>query len=139
MIPRPRFTLRTLLIAVALCAIGLAIHGIIPKPELLPTIRYGDQQSRILQRFGQPSKKTLNINGTENWIYFEPIKVRDSSGKEITLNIQPRPKWDWPKYGYDKWLVITFHDGSVVGAVVADTWDGRPQDFFCIMHPDLQL
>ena len=136
---RFRFGLRSLLSAVAVCAVGLAIYGTIPEPELLPGIRYGDPQSDLLQKLGQPEKKTHNRNGTENWIYLQSVTVHDSSGKRITLNSQPWQDWSWPKYGYEEWLVLTFQDGHVVSAVVVDTWKGQIHPDTTLMYPDLQL
>lgn len=134
---RVRFTLRTLLVVVAVCAVGLAIYGAIPKPELLPGICYGDEQSGMLQKLGEPGKKTFNRNGTENWIYLGSVTVHYSNGKEITLNNQP---WlHWSSFGYEEWLVLTFQNGYVIDAVVVDAWDGRPMDHTTRLYPNLQL
>lgn len=66
---RPRFTLRTLLIAVTACALGIGLYRLIPERELFSGLRFGDTPDQVIRVLGRPQSVVRQSSGSETWYY----------------------------------------------------------------------
>jgi hypothetical protein len=92
---KPRFTLRALLILVAICAGGVWLYSYRLPPRELRQIEIGMTREQVKEFLGEPTSEET----TSRVIGFWPLQFESSEGSGHRLNY--KRDWGWCEFTFD--------------------------------------